>query len=98
MNAAAGKNYLNWETGLWSWLTTVDHKRIGLMYLYSILIFFFIAGCAALMIRIELSSPGATIVDASWYNVLFTLHGAIMVFLLLSREYQPLSETSLFRS
>lgn len=77
------QNYLNHETGLWSWLKTLDHKRIGLMYLLSVLIFFLMGGIFALMIRMELFSPGQTIVDANYYNRLFTYHGAVMVFLVI---------------
>ena len=80
---AAGSNYLNHSTGLKSWLTTLDHKRIGLMYLASVLFFFFIGGIFALLIRIELLTPGQTIMDANTYNKMFTYHGAIMVFLVI---------------
>ncbi len=52
-------NYLNWEKGLWSWWMTIDHKRLGLMYLASILIFFFLGGAAALAILMELFTPEA---------------------------------------
>jgi len=81
-------NYLNHGKGLWSWLTTVDHKRIGLMYLFSVLTFFFLGGIFALMIRMELFHWGAPghvyhLVDANRYNRLFTYHGAIMVFLVV---------------
>lgn len=76
-------NYLNHERGLWSWLTTIDHKRIGLMYLYTILSFFFVAGVFALLLRTELFSAGRTIMDAETYNMFFTLHGAIMIFLFI---------------
>ncbi|RYZ64036.1 MAG: cytochrome c oxidase subunit I, partial [Proteobacteria bacterium] len=78
-----GSNYLNHEKGLWSWLTTVDHKRIGLMYLGTVLTYFFIGGIFALLIRLELFTPGKTIIDAATYNRLFTYHGAIMVFLVI---------------
>ncbi len=78
-----GENYLNHQTGIWSWLTSVDHKRIGLMYLYSILVFFIIGGLAALSVRLELYTAGPTIVSNQAYNRLFTLHGAIMVFLFI---------------
>ena len=82
-NAAHGDNYLNHEKGLWSWLTTLDHKRIGLMYLASVLMFFLVGGIFALLIRLELFSPGQTIMDANTYNKTFTYHGAIMVFLVI---------------
>lgn len=78
-------NYLNVEKGLWSWLTTVDHKRIGLMYLYSILIFFFLGGAAALLMRTELATAGSTVkwITPDIYNQLFTVHGVLMIFLFI---------------
>jgi len=76
-------NYLNHETGLKSWLLTLDHKRIGLMYLASTMLFFLVGGVFALLVRAELWSPGKTIMDATQYNKAFTLHGAIMVFLFI---------------
>ena len=75
-------NYLNWKRGFWSWASTTDHKRIALLYLFTILIFFFLGGLAALAMRTELAYPGATIIkDPHTYNVLFTLHGVFMIFL-----------------
>ena len=79
----AEKNYLNAESGLWSWLATKDHKRIGIMYLISLTIFFMAGGLLALGIRLELWTPAATFIEADTYNQLFTLHGAIMIFLFL---------------
>jgi cytochrome c oxidase subunit 1 len=76
-------NYLNAEKGIWSWLTTVDHKRIGLMYLCSTLTAFFLGGVFAMLVRLELLTPGRTIMNADTYNQAFTLHGAIMVFLFI---------------
>src|SRR3954463_7148048 len=78
-----GENYLNTPKGLKSWLTTIDHKRIGIMYLAFILTAFFVAGILALAIRIEMLSPKQTIMSAETYNQVFTLHGAIMVFLFI---------------
>ena len=78
-----GKNYLNWETSIWSWLSTVDHKRIGLLYLFTITIFFIIGGIAALTMRLELAKAGPDFLTPDEYNVLFTLHGAIMIFLFI---------------
>ncbi len=78
------KNYLNEETTLKSWLLTLDHKRIGLMYLFAIMFFFAVAGFIALAIRLELMTPmGGDIIDAETYNVFFTLHGAIMIFMFI---------------
>ena len=71
------------ERGLLSWLTTLDHKRIGVMYLCLVLTAFLAGGIFALLVRIELMSPGKTIVDADTYNRLFTLHGVVMVFLFI---------------
>jgi cytochrome c oxidase subunit I len=78
-----GENYLNTPKGIRSWLTTVDHKRIGIMYLWSVLVAFFLGGLLALLIRIELLTPKQTIMSAEAYNQVFTLHGAIMVFLFI---------------
>lgn len=69
--------------GFYNWFFTVDHKRIGLMYLYTILIFFLFAGLCALAVRAELFFPGEQLVDHHGYNVFFTLHGSIMVFLFI---------------
>ena len=77
------KNYLNEQKGIKSWLLTLDHKRIGILYLYSIMFFFFIGGMSALLIRLELIRPQEVIVGADTYNQLFTLHGAIMIFLFI---------------
>jgi len=76
-------NYLTSSRGILSWLFTLDHKRIGVMYLISILSAFFLGGMFALLIRLELITPGKTIVDADTYNQFFTLHGAIMIFLFI---------------
>jgi len=78
---AEPKNYLNWDTSIWGWLTTVDHKRIGLMYLFTIMFFFFLGGIAALLMRAELMHTGGQFLTPQQYNVMFTLHGAIMIFL-----------------
>jgi len=76
-------NYLNAQRGFLSWALTLDHKRIGIMYLASIFFFFAIGGIFALLVRTELLNPTKTIVDAQTYNQFFTLHGAIMVFLVI---------------
>jgi cytochrome c oxidase subunit 1 len=77
------KNYLNATKGIKSWLTTVDHKRIGLMYLFSVIFFFFIGGMLAITLRLELLTPAKTFIEADTYNRIFTLHGAVMVFLFI---------------
>jgi cytochrome c oxidase subunit 1 len=78
-------NYLTFTRGFLSWALTLDHKRIGLMYLVAVLGSFLVGGIFALLVRTELLTPGATIpgVDAEVYNQFFTLHGAIMVFLVI---------------
>jgi cytochrome c oxidase subunit 1 len=77
------EGYLTHERGLRSWLFTLDHKRIGLMYLGSVLAAFLLGGIMALLVRTELLFPGETIMEADTYNQVFTLHGAIMVFLFI---------------
>jgi cytochrome c oxidase subunit I len=69
--------------GLWSWLSTVDHKRIGQLYLYTALAFFLLGGVEALIIRVQLFQPNGTVVSAETYNQLFTMHGTTMIFLAL---------------
>src|ERR1044071_4425122 len=76
-------NYLTHEKGFLSWALTLDHKRIGVMYLASVLCAFALGGAFALILRTELLTPGRTIIDHDTYNQMFTLHGAIMVFLVI---------------
>lgn len=76
-------NFYEVTRGLKSWLVTLDHKRIGLMYLYGILGSLILGGAFALLVRFELFSPGKTLVGQDHYNQLFTLHGAVMVFLVI---------------
>lgn len=82
MEIATG-NYLNTPKGLKSWLLTQDHKRIGILYLFGVMLFFFIGGMLALAIRLELLSPGRELMGARTYNQVFTLHGAVMIFLFI---------------
>src|SRR6516165_10316175 len=77
------QNYLNSGQGLKSWLLTTDHKRIALLYLISITLFFFLGGFFALLIRLELLTPAGDFVQAETYNKLFTMHGLIMIFFFL---------------
>ncbi len=79
----AAANYLNVTRGIRSWLFTLDHKRIGVMYLVSTLASFLLGGVFALLVRTEHLTAGKTIMDADFYNQAFTLHGAIMVFLFI---------------
>lgn len=68
-------------TGIWSWLTTVDHKRIGTLYLWSALFFFMVGGLEAMLIRTQLALPNMGFISAETYNQLFTMHGTTMIFL-----------------
>lgn len=79
----AGKNYLNWKKGIGSWLFTLDHKRIGILYMITVFSFFFIGGIFALLMRIELFKVGETIMKSGIYNQIMTYHGAIMVFMVI---------------
>jgi len=76
-------NYLNCDYSLKSWLTTLDHKRIGLLYLIAILIFFLIGGSMALMIRYELLTPEGDFLMSDTYNKTFTMHGVALIFFFL---------------
>ncbi|MDA0802296.1 MAG: cytochrome c oxidase subunit I [Planctomycetota bacterium] len=80
----ADENYLNCSRGFLSWILTLDHKRIGVMYTVSVMVSFLVGGIFALLVRTELLTPGPTITEsAETYNHWFTLHGAIMVFLVI---------------
>jgi cytochrome c oxidase subunit 1 len=76
-------NYLNWKTSVASWLLTYDHKRIAILYLVSISIFFLLGGLAAAFIRLELATPKGDLLTSDIYNKMFTTHGVIMIFLFL---------------
>ncbi len=76
-------SYLEVTKGWKSWAYTLDHKRIGFMYLIGILCALLLGGAFALLVRAELFLPGETIVGQARYNELFTLHGAVMVFLVI---------------
>ena len=69
------------DKGLWSWLTTVDHKRIGILYFVTSFFFFFVGGFEALLIRIQLMQPESAFISAETYNQMFTMHGTTMIFL-----------------
>ena len=84
MNTIPEQNFLTAEKGLKSWLTTLDHKRIGILYLISITFFFFVGGLFALMIRLELMFPqDEFFMKLDDFNQVFTLHGVIMIFLVI---------------
>ncbi|MFK7962300.1 MAG: cytochrome c oxidase subunit I [Phycisphaerales bacterium] len=80
---ASPTNYITHSKGILSWLVTLDHKRIGVMYLISILASFLLGGIFALLVRTELMLPGEQFLTPDQYNKAFTLHGAIMVFLVI---------------
>src|SRR3954463_8024152 len=69
------------KTGLWSWITTVDHKRIGILYGATAFLFFLLGGVEALLLRIQLGAPDNTFLSPETYNELFTMHGTTMIFL-----------------
>jgi cytochrome c oxidase subunit I len=75
-------SYLD-KKGLMGWLVTLDHKRIGVMYLISVAIAFALGGIFALLVRAELFTQGKTLMDADTYNKMFSLHGVVMVFLFI---------------
>jgi cytochrome c oxidase subunit I len=77
------EHYLNVNYGLRSWLLTTDHKRIGLLYLMTITLFFFVGGAAAVLFRLELLTPQGDLVQPETYNKLFTMHGVMMIFFFL---------------
>jgi cytochrome c oxidase subunit 1 len=77
------KNYLNETYGIRSWLLTTDHKRIALLYLMSVTLFFFIGGFFAMMIRLHLLTPTGYLLTPDAYNRMFTQHGVAMVFFFL---------------
>jgi cytochrome c oxidase subunit 1 len=76
-------NYLNADYGVRSWLLTIDHKRIAILYLVMITIMFSIGGLFATALRIELLTPKGDFVQADTYNKLFTMHGVVMIFFFL---------------
>jgi len=76
-------HYLNIAYGLRSWLLTTDHKRIGLLYLGTITLFFFLGGLFAVLIRLELLTPQGDLLQPETYNKMFTLHGIVMIFFFL---------------
>lgn len=87
MNTTSGtekpKHYLNSGTTVKSWLLTLDHKRIGVLYLLSITLFFIIGGVAAVLFRLDLMTPQGDLLSNETYNKLFTTHGVMMIFFFL---------------
>jgi cytochrome c oxidase subunit 1 len=79
-------SYLRYQgkhKGILSWLLSTDHKKIALLYLYSITVFFFVAVILGLLMRVELFAPGKTIMEPQTYNGIFTIHGVIMIFVIV---------------
>jgi cytochrome c oxidase subunit I len=83
VQAAPEHDYLNSEFGLGSWFFTTDHKRIALLYLFSIVFMFFVGAIFATVIRIELLTPKGDFVQPDTYNKMFTMHGLVMIFFFL---------------
>jgi cytochrome c oxidase subunit 1 len=83
MNINPQTSYLTETRGLKSWLLTRDHKRIAILYLIGIAAAFFMGGIFALLIRLELLKPGGQLMSSDTYNQVFTLHGAVMIFLFI---------------
>jgi len=77
------EHYLNADHSLKSWLLTVDHKRIAILYLLTITFFFFVGGLMASMVRLELLTPAGDLLESDTYNKAFTMHGVMMIFFFL---------------
>src|SRR5262245_64965072 len=80
---APAVTYLSNGHTLKSWLLTKDHKRIAMLYLASITVFFAVGGIFATIVRLELLTPAGDLLSAETYNKMFTMHGVVMVFLFL---------------
>ncbi len=76
-------DYPGMKKGLFGWIFSIDHKRIGLLYLVSMVLFFAVGVTLAFIMKLEMLSPGKDVVDPQTYNTLFTLHGVIMIFLFI---------------
>ena len=83
LSPAPKLNYLNNGTTLKSWLLTKDHKRIAIMYLISVSMFFMMGGLYAATIRLELLTPASDLLESGTYNKVFTQHGILMIFFFL---------------
>src|SRR5207302_10578402 len=69
------------ESYVGDWITTTDHKKLGLMYIFTGFFFFLVGGMEALLIRTQLAQPGGKVLDPQTYNQIFTMHGVTMIFL-----------------
>src|SRR5687767_14648378 len=76
-------HYINADYGWKSWLLTLDHKRIAILYMLSITLMFFIGGFGAMMVRLNLLQPSGAIISPQMYNRMFSMHGIVMVFFFL---------------
>jgi cytochrome c oxidase subunit 1 len=83
IEARPERNYLNAAYTVKSWLLTLDHKRIAILYLAGVTLFFFVGGLFAVLVRLELLTPQGDLFQAETYNRLFTMHGLFMVFFFL---------------
>jgi cytochrome c oxidase subunit 1 len=81
VGVARGLTTVGLRQTVWEWVTTVDHKRIGVLYFWTVLFWFLLAGVQALIMRLQLARPEAGVVSPAVYNQLFTMHGTMMVFL-----------------
>src|SRR3977135_2658342 len=69
--------------GIGAWLTTPDHKKIGILYMVSTFVFFLLGGLAAMLVRLQLALPEAPPFQAELYNQIFTIHASVMIFLFI---------------
>ncbi len=82
-NSVSYLEYQGKYKGFLGWIFSTDHKRIALLYLYTIVSFFIVGATLGLLMKLELIAPGRTIMDPETYNVFFTLHGITMIFLVV---------------
>ena len=86
MSSSNGKSFLDQQgrfKGILGWLTSTDHKRIGIMYLICVALFFLVGATLGGIMKLELAKPGEQIMEAQTYNAMFTVHGIIMIFLVV---------------
>ena len=93
-SSQANTNYWNADYSVKSWLLTKDHKRIAILYLIAITLFFIVGGIFAMLIRLELLTPAGRSVRFDTYNKMFTMHGVMMVFFFLIPSIPATSATS----
>ena len=81
VGALGGSDHIASKSGVWSWITTVDHKRIGILYGVSAVSFFLVGGFEAMLIRLQLAEADSTLISAGVFSQLFTMHALTMIFL-----------------